>query len=206
MSKSIIVCLALISCSVSHAALQTNFAASYGKYQNCALVMGTSKCFKLYFDPEGIVAGQVTAFLDLTNTLDTPRLNGDRILGDLHPAYTAAILQTTVNISIGRERTESIISFAALDPLNPPTNQILMFSYETGDLKPELAETGSFGGFFFQPGDFIDTYDPQTGVSMHYDHTQLQGVMFPFLVPEPSAGLLAVGLAAAVGVARRRRS
>lgn len=208
MNKTISVFLALAMASASQAALQKNFAASYGKYQACALVMGTSKCYKLYFDPEGVVAGQLTAFLDIPNPDAGPRLLDDRMVGDFFPTYTATLGATTVTNPPGRERTESTISFTTSNQLAPPQFEFIVFTFETGDTKPQFGGGDSFGGFFFRPGDFIDTYDPVTMVFTHYDFQQLQAsnVMFPIeIVPEPSAAVLVAGLATAIGAWRRIR-
>ena len=61
-------CLAvlMLSCGSAQASLLTNFAASFGKLQPCAGAgHTTSKCFKLYCDPQGIVGGRMTAFIDV---------------------------------------------------------------------------------------------------------------------------------------------
>src|SRR5262245_41754536 len=138
MTKWLCALFLLAPCGVSCGALATNFAASYGRYQACAVVMGTSKCYKLYCDPAGIVAGQLTAFIDIPNNSDEPRLNGVREIEDVHPLYNVTLGNTSVFNSPGRERTESTIAINALDPLNPATGQAVLFSYESGDKKDFL--------------------------------------------------------------------
>ncbi len=202
--------LLLVSCSVSQAALQTNFAASYGAYLACASIQGSSKCFKLYFDPAGIVAGQTTAFVDVPDPGVT-RLDTLPTIEDVSSLYTATLGETTRSTLLGRQRTESKVLFNAKDPASPPQDKLVIFTYDIGD-QLALGPAGVTAGFLFQPGvnggpdDYIDTYDPQTMEFRHYDFTALQGVTFTtFQTPEPGACTLAVAALAAVGGWMRKR-
>jgi hypothetical protein len=200
MLKIVTFVAAILLSGVTQAALLTNFAASYGQYKPCANPpFSSSKCFKLYCDPQGIIAGRMTAF-------GVPRLDGVRELM-MHPAYTGNLEGTNVFVELGRQRTESTVVFQAITPMSPPTGPIELYTYETGDLFPALGSFNAFGGFKFLPGDFITIFDTDTQQTITYDHTQLQGVTFPFFdVPEPASGALtAAALAAGVAWRRKRR-
>jgi hypothetical protein len=203
MIKIVTFVAAILMSGVSQAALLTNFAGSYGQYKPCTSpTFSSSKCFKLYCDPQGIIAGRMTAFFDVPD-IGVPRLDGVREL-IMHPAYTGSAEGTNVFLELGRQRTESTVVFQAITPMSPPTGPIELYTYETGDAFPELGSAGALGGFKFLPGDFITIFDTDTQQTITFDHTQLQGVQFPFQdVPEPAAGALAAGMIAA-GVARGR--
>lgn len=203
MTRGLTFTLVLLTCGVSQAALKTNFAASYGKYQACVPSIGASKCYKLFCDPEGIIELRLTSFIDVP-TPGAPRLNGVRELVT-HPEYTGAIQDTTVTTPPGRELTESRIFIQALNQISPPIGQILLFTYETGDLQDALGSAGAVGGFRFQQGDYVKLFDTDTQqvITYNFPDPQLQDVMFPF-TPEPSSGVLAVGLMTAAAAWRRK--
>ena len=201
MTKRLTFLAVLLTCSVSQAALNANFAASYGKYQACVPTIGASKCYKLYCDPQGIIELRLTSFIDVP-TPAAPRLNGVRELVT-HPEYTGTIQDTTVTMPPGRELTESRIFIQANSQMSPPFGQILLFTYETGDLQDALGPVGAVGGFRFQQGDYVKLFDTDTQQVIMFDHTQLQDVMFPF-TPEPSSAVLAVGLMTAAAAWRRK--
>ncbi len=206
MTRSFCVLLLLASCGVAQASLQTNFSASYGKYVTATSVQGSSKSFKLYFDPEGIVAGQVTAFVDVPTPGDFPRLDSVASLEDIHDGYIVTIQNTLLQTTPERQRTESTITFQARNALFPPLGDIVIFAYAIGDRVP-LGTDDVFAGFEFKPGDFIDTIDSDTQLPQHYDFDDLQGVTIrQFQTPEPGACTLAAGaLAALVRLKRRLR-
>ena len=194
--------LILLTCSVSQAGLQANFAASYGKYQLCvAGGHGTSKCFKLYCDPQGIIEARMTAFFDVP-TLGGVRLDGIHSL-EGHPEYTVQILTSGADVNLGRETRVLSVFLQANNPLNPPTGLVELYTIETGDTQDVLGAANAFGGFRFDAGDYVKLYDTDTQQIITFDETQLQDVIFPF-TPEPSSGVLAAGLMTAAAAWRRK--
>jgi hypothetical protein len=215
MTKWLTVLLLLVSCSASQAALQTNFSGCYCTYLHCVSLQGASKCYKLYFDPAGIVNGQVTAFVDVPDP-GVPRLDTVAEVMSESASYTATLGSTTFAAPPGHQRVESRVSFSAINPLNPPQDKVTIFSYDLGD-KLALGTAGSTAGFIFQPGDFIDTYDPSTNDFRHYDYNAIDALGNRILqdqifdassiqTPEPGACALAVaGMMALAGWRRKHR-
>jgi hypothetical protein len=202
MTRALTFTLILLTCSASQAALQANFAGSFGKYQLCvAAGHGTSKCFKLHCDPQGIIEAQMTAFFDVP-TLGGFRLDGIHSL-ESHPEYTVQVLNTGVDVLAGREMRALSIFLQANNQMNPPFGPIELYTIETGDTQDVLGAAGAFGGFRFDPGDYVKIFDTDTQQVIMFDHTQIQDVTFPF-TPEPGSAVLAIGLMTA-GTAWRRK-
>jgi hypothetical protein len=204
MIRALTVALVLLTGGISQAGLQANFAASFGKYQLCVGGgHGTSKCFKLYCDPQGIIEARMTAFYDIP-TLGGLRTDGIKHL-ETHPEYTGLVEFSGSDVLAGREMTASKIFIQAVNQMNPPTGFIELFTLQTGDTQDVLGAAGAFGGFRFDPGDYVKIFDTDTQQVIMFDHTQIQDVMFPF-TPEPSSSVLAVGLMTAAAAIRRKFS
>ncbi len=215
MTRWLSVLLLIVSCSVSQAALQTNFSGCYATYLACVSVQGSSKCFKLYFDPAGITLGQVTAFVDVPDP-GVPRLDSLAEVMAESLAYNAQLGTSSAASPSGRQRFESRVQFSAKDPANPVQDEVVIFSYDLGDKLPALGLAGVQAGFFFQPGDFINTFDPQTNESRHYEFNSVDSFGQPILksqiftaatiiTPEPGACTLAAGSLLALAAWRRKR-
>jgi hypothetical protein len=150
--------------------------------------LADSVCFKLYLDPEGIAQGQTTVVVDVPEPGPGQFRfllgNGNGII-DVHPQYTAYVVQTSVSSPPGRQRFEAIVNFTAVNPTDPPAGPITLFGFQVQDQLPELGLAGVLTGFVFKPGDFITTFDPvpPPGVSTTFDHAQLSSP-FPLPIPE----------------------
>jgi hypothetical protein len=150
-----------------------------------------SFCYKLYYEPEGIVEGNVTAVVDVPDPgMGQFRLDAGDSSGliSIHPQYSANVLATTITALAGRQRIEAKVNFQAKDPFNPPEGPITIFGYQVGDLLPQLGNADVDVGFEYQPGDFIRILDTDTGETSSFDHTQLVGVSLPLSVPLLNAG------------------
>jgi hypothetical protein len=202
MTRALTFTLVLLAASPSQGALQANFAASYGKYQLCvAAGHGTSKCFKLYCDPQGIIEARMTAFFDVP-TLGGVRLDGIHSL-EGHPEYSVQVLNSGADVFLGREIRSLSIFLQANNQMNPPSGLVELYTIETGDTQDVLGAAGAFGGFRFDTGDYVKVFDTDTQQVIMFDDSQLQDVIFPF-TPEPSSGVLAVGLLTAAAAWRRK--
>jgi len=143
----------------------------------------SSTCFKLYFDPQGITAGQVTLFIDAP--LTTPEdvrfgSAGENGLFLTDPRYNVRVLQSTYSTVGSRQRIEVKVGFNAIDPLNPPSEPVTILGYQVRDLQPVAVPTAVAAGFNFDPGDFITIFDTATAASTTFNHTQLADVPLNF--------------------------
>jgi hypothetical protein len=120
-----------------------------------------SVCFKMYLDPEGIIEGQITSYVDVVAPPPGQfRFGNHTTLIDIHPAYRANIVSSIMTFPAGRQRIETKIHFEARDMTNPPAGPVTLFGFQTEDLLPSLDLQGLQWGFEFQTGDFITTFDP----------------------------------------------
>jgi hypothetical protein len=148
-------------------------------------------CFKLYLDPQGIVDGQVTAFVDSPHPgFGDPRFVAADFTGvfQTHPEYEVSVLASNVLDLPGRQRIETTLRFTAKNPTNPPTGQVTIFGYQVGDQLPGLGLEGVQAGFTFGGGGFVALYDTDTGVT-----TTLPGPLVPDVMTPPQPGLLQAG-------------
>jgi hypothetical protein len=139
-----------------------------------------STCFKLYFDPEGIISGSVTLVLDVP-FLGTTRFGtgADTRLIDIHPQYTASATPPVIlPPAAGRQQLETTITFQAVNPLNPPAGPVTIFGYQVSDLFPGVAVNGFQGRFEFRPGNSITTFDPVSSTTTTLTGAQLTPVSF----------------------------
>ena len=143
-----------------------------------------SECFKLFLEPEGIISGSATLVIDVPNpNPGQPRLafgNETRII-DVHPQYTAQVLQQTILTPLGRQRLEVRVGFTANDPTNPPSGPVTILGFQVPDLMPGLGVGGVNTAIQFRTGDTITVFDTDTGVTTTFDHNQLDDV-FPTLM------------------------
>jgi hypothetical protein len=120
-----------------------------------------SVCFKMFLDPEGIIEGQITAYVDVVAPPPGQfRFGNHTTLIDIHPEYRADIVSSIRTFPAGRQRIETKIHFEARDMTNPPAGPVTLFGFQTEDLLPGLDLQGLQWGFEFQTGDFITTFDP----------------------------------------------
>jgi hypothetical protein len=120
-----------------------------------------SICFKMFLDPEGIIEGQITSYVDVVEPPPGQFRFGDHTsLIDIHPAYRANIVSSIRTFPAGRQRIETKIHFQARDMTNPPAGPVTLFGFQTEDMLPGLDLQGLQWGFEFQAGDFITTFDP----------------------------------------------
>ena len=144
-----------------------------------------SVCFKLFFDPEGITSGEVTAFVDAPALGDPRFLAGaENGFTNVHPGYSVQLLNESVTQPTpGRQRIESIIRFDALNPLDPPAGPVTIFGYQIHDKSAFLGPNDVQAGFIFNPGNFISTYDPVNDLTQTFTPPQLTGVQPPLMSP-----------------------
>jgi len=199
-----IILIALFSSGVARGALLTNFSGSYARYQACTLALPASKCYKCYFDPEGISEGQVRAYVEAPDPgmgqlrFDLGSENG---IKSTHPEYIVApVGDPTITTALGRQRYEVILHFNATG--EPPAGPVTIFEYHIHDALPLLGLADVEVGFEFDPGDFITAFDPgPPPSSTTFDHTQLSDVPLVLEIPEPGSivsigwGVALMGLA-----------
>jgi hypothetical protein len=146
------------------------------------------QCFKLFLDPTGIVAGSVTAIIDVPIAqAGQIRLAVDsmtRVI-DVHPKYTAQLVQTNIIQLAGRQRLEAKVSFLAKDPTNPPGGPVTLFGFQAKDLQPQLGLQDIQVGFDFRPGDFVSIFDVDAGQGTVFDDGELNDV--PLQLTRPLA-------------------
>jgi hypothetical protein len=172
--------------------------------------MPASKCYKCYFDPEGISEGQVIAYVDVPDPgLGQFRFDfgSDNGVKATHPAYSASVIGTpTIVNELGRQRYEAVIQFSVIGPSEPPAGPVTIFEYHIHDAKPELGVSDINVGFEFRPGNFITIFNPGPPPTFTtFDHTQLADVPLVLQVPEPSSLALIGWLAALTAWATGRR-
>lgn len=142
-----------------------------------------STCFKLYLDPQGVVSGSVTLFVDAVEInpgemrFGLGNVNG---LFQTDPRYKVQVLDSLINVGGGRQRIEAKIRFDAVNPLNPPVGPVTIFGFQVQDLLPETGVTGVQAGFDFKPGDFVSIFDTTNGQTTVFNDTQLDDVNLSF--------------------------
>lgn len=159
-----------------------------------------SACFKLYFDPQGIVNGSVTVVIDAPTTAVNPSrfsVDGEFGIVDVNPNYFVAASQPVITPTPNGQRLTSKVSFIARNPSNPPQGQITLFSYQAEDNLPQLGLANVQAKFDFQTGDFIRVRESTTGDFTVFENTQLNDVILPFvshatLMVNPNNGNLAI--------------
>lgn len=145
-----------------------------------------SQAFALYCEPLGIAAGSVTVVIDVPNTfpgLSRLILDGQTRLIDVHPGYTAQIQQASIQQLPGRQRLEARVSFNAKNPTDPPGGSVTIFGLQTIDHVPQLGLQDIQLAFDFRPGDFVSTFNPDTGTGRSFNDTQLTDVTMPVMTP-----------------------
>lgn len=137
--------------------------------------LSDSQCFKLYFDPEGIVSGSVTLVLDVPRQLGQTRLDLGGMTGliDLHPGYTATVQTATVPSPPTRQVIEARVAFQAVNALNPPAGPVTIFGFQAEDNQPQLGPGGMQARFEFREGDFISLFNPDNGQTTMFNNTEL---------------------------------
>lgn len=144
-----------------------------------------SACFKLFFDPQGIVNGTVTVVIDAPTASPGqtrfPLSGGDFGIADAHPAYIVSAGQPTVSTTPTGQRLTAKVSFIARNPSNPPLEPITLFGYQASDGLPSLGLGGVQASFQFVGDDFIRVRESTTGVFTLFDETQLDDVFLPFI-------------------------
>jgi hypothetical protein len=150
-----------------------------------------SVCFKLFFDPLGIIEGDVTAVLDVPDPgMGQSRfaIGSENGIIEAHPQYSVNVLSTMLSAPPGRQRLEAKIRFNARNPADPPAGPITIFGYQVHDNLPPLGLADVQVRFEFNPGNFITVFDPGTGQTTTFDHNQLQDVTLPLSVPLLQSG------------------
>lgn len=145
-----------------------------------------SVCFKLYFDPQGIIFGDVTAFVDAPDPGGGQQRFGiglENGISEKHPDYVVSILDTVVIAQAGRQRIESRVRFAAANPAAPPIGELTIFGIQIQDKLPQLGPQGVLAGFDFRPGDTVTVLDDVTGQTTTFNDTQLLDVAPPVMLP-----------------------
>jgi hypothetical protein len=159
-----------------------------------------SVCFKLYFDPQGIILGDVTAFVDAPDPGGGQQRFGiglENGISEKHPDYVVSILDTVVIAQAGRQRIESRVRFAAANPSAPPIGELTIFGLQIQDKLPELGPQGVLAGFDFRPGNTVTVLDDVTGQTTTFNDTQLPDVAPPILLPlvldvNPNTGVVQI--------------
>ena len=179
MTKRLALIIILCSSGESFGALLTNFAGSYARYQQCSIAMGTTLCYKLYFDPPGVLEGQITAFVDVPVPVGGrfDEMNGI-IPESVHPDYDVIVQNTAVINLPGRQRFEATIDFTA-STLKLPQGPITIFGYEIHDVLPELGLAGVVVGFEWKGSDHLTIFDDDTQQFTLFNESQLQDVILP---------------------------
>jgi MYXO-CTERM domain-containing protein len=135
-----------------------------------------SECFKLFLDPQGIVSGSATLVIDVPNPISGQTriaLGPDTRLVDVHPQYTAQVLQQNILVLPGRQRLEVNIAFNANNPTSLPSGPVTLFGFQAPDLLSQLGLAGIITQVDFRPGNTIAIFDTDTGDTITFDHTQL---------------------------------
>jgi len=191
---SLVVCW-LASSGLSRGALLTDFSGSFALYRACVGTHPTSLCFAMFFDPQQVLEGQVTAFIEADEEASGgPRFGSLPIVFN-ESFYSVGLVNTTITDLGTRQRIESQVMFnAAMDRPLPP-GPVTIFSYEVGDLDPFLNLGTVQLGFFFQPGDFITLLDDVTNERTTISHDELPPVFLRLegAIPEPSGFVTAIG-------------
>jgi hypothetical protein len=157
-----------------------------GEY-NLPIVMDDSVCFKLYLDPEGIIDGEITAYVDVPDPgTGVSRFGGMGSVIARHPQYRVNVLNTNVLLLPGRQRFESTISFQARNPLNPPEGPITIFGVEIHDELPEAGLVDVQTGFEFKGTNHITTFNTTTNQTQFFNESQLTDV--PLAIARPLLG------------------
>lgn len=149
-----------------------------------AAPIAESVCFKLYFDPQGIVNGSVTVVIDAPNPLlGETRFSatGDFGIADANPHYFVAASQPVVTPTPTGQRLTSTVSFIARNPLNPPLGPITLFGYQAEDNLPQLGLAGVQARFEFVGDDFIRVRESTTGDFTVFESGLLDDVVVPFV-------------------------
>jgi len=140
-----------------------------------------SVAFKLYFDPEGIVDGQVTVVVDAPQgNSDRFALGADNGLLVQDPRYDFFIESENVIADGVRIRYEAKVRFISRSFSEPPSGPVTLFGYQVQDLAPTESVADVETSFQFDDGDFISVRDEGGFVTTFFDD-QLDDVVMPLV-------------------------
>lgn len=140
-----------------------------------------SVAFKLYFDPDGIVDGQVTVVVDAPHgSSDRFALGASNGLISQDPRYDFFIDSENVLVDGGRIRYEAKVRFIARSFSDPPTGAITLFGYQVQDLAPTESVADVDTSFQFDDGDFISVRDEGGFITTFFDD-QLDDTVVPLV-------------------------
>lgn len=115
-----------------------------------------SVLFKLYFDPAGIVEGQVSVVVEAPQTPNNKFAvgSGNGIIS-ADPRYDFSVVNESVSFVAGFERYEAIVHFTLKPTAILPTDAVTLFGYQVQDLRPLQSLAAVENGFEFNGPDFI---------------------------------------------------
>jgi hypothetical protein len=140
-----------------------------------------SVCFKLYFDPAGILEGQVTLSVDAPPGSNRFALGIGNGLIAADPRFDFDVVESIVNVG-GRERYEAKVSFMLKAGEEVPDKPITLFGYQVQDLQPQQPAAPVQNGFEFKGDDFILIQNEDLTTTL-FTEAQLADVPLPLNVP-----------------------
>jgi hypothetical protein len=141
-----------------------------------------SVAFKLYFDPEGILEGQVTVVVDVPESGQSRLAVGvGNGLIEADPRYSFTVMESVTNPP-GREHFEAKVHFTLKSGEEPPAGPVTLFGYQVQDRFPELNLLDPQNRFEFEQDDFITVRSPDETTTT-FNESQLTDVDLPLNVP-----------------------
>ena len=141
-----------------------------------------SVCFKLYFDPVGIIEGQVTVVVDAPQTGSNRfTLGGGNGLIAADSRFDFDVVET-LNVALGQEALRGQGPFHVEADGQLPTGPITLFGYQVQDSLPLQTVVGVQNSFEFIGNDFITVRNEDLTTTTFLE-SQLQDVALPLDVP-----------------------
>jgi hypothetical protein len=141
-----------------------------------------SVCFKLYFDPAGIIEGQVTVVVDAPQTgASRFTLGTGNGLIAVDPRFDFDVVES-IKLQNGRERFEAQVHFTLKPTAVLPTESVTLFGYQVHDNLPLQSVAAVNNGFLFQGNDFITIRNEDLTITT-FTEAQLQDVPLQLDVP-----------------------
>ncbi len=142
-----------------------------------------SVCFKLFFDPAGVIEGRVTVVVDAPQA-GTNRfvLGSDNGLIAADSRFDVAVENETIQVVDLRERYEAQVHFTLKAGVDVPTEPVTIFGYQVRDNAPELSPAPVLNSFQFVNNDFI-TVRNEDQTTTTFLENQLTDANLPLNVP-----------------------
>jgi hypothetical protein len=152
------------------------------QFTNVPTGIPESVYFKLYFDPAGVVDGQVTVVVDVPQTGSNRFAVGTGnglIAKDFRFDFSVV---DSVKIVSGHERYEAQVHFTLKSTANPPDGPVTLFGYQVQDKLPTQSVSQAVNAFQFVGSDFITIRNADLSTTT-FNESQLQDVTMTLQAP-----------------------